>query len=140
MQIVADSTDDDFPRVESHSDAHLDAMCTSYLVSIRLHGGLHRPARIASTRGMILVRHRGAEDGHHTITEHLIHRAFKAVHRVHHDVNGRVEELLGGFRVEVPNQLGGVFDVTEHHRDLLALAFQGTAGGKDFLGQVLGRV
>ena len=33
--------------------------------------------------------------------KHLVDRALVAVHGVHHVVQGRIEELLGGFRIEV---------------------------------------
>ncbi len=42
-----------------------------------------------------------SEDGHDAVAEHLIHRPFKAMDGLHHDVNGRIEELLGRFRIEV---------------------------------------
>ena len=84
--------------------------------------------------------HRGAEEGHDAVAQHLVHRALVAVHGVHHEVQGRVEELLGLFRVEVRDQLGGAFEVGKQHRDLLALAFQGAAGGENLLGEIGGRV
>jgi hypothetical protein len=45
-----------------------------------------------------------------------------------------VEELLRGFRIEVADQVGGVLDVTEHHRHLFAFTLQGTARGENLLG------
>ena len=48
----------------------------------------------------------------------------------------RIEEALGVFGVEVANQLDRAFQVGKQHGDLLALAFQGTAGGEDFLRQI----
>ena len=55
---------------------------------------------------------------------------------IYHNVNGRIEELLGIFRVEVFDQLGGVFDVGKQYGDLLPFAFEGTAGGQNLFGQV----
>ena len=52
----------------------------------------------------------------------------------------RIEELLGRFRVEVRDQLGRALEVGKQHRDLLALAFQGAAGGEDFLREIGRRV
>jgi hypothetical protein len=49
-------------------------------------------------------------------------------------MNRRVEEFLGSLRVEVPDQLGGVFDVGKQDGHLLAFAFQGATGGENFLG------
>jgi len=38
-------------------------------------------------------------------------------------VQGGIEKLLSGFRIEVFDQLSRVFDVRKQHGDLLALAF-----------------
>ena len=89
---------------------------------------------------MVFMGHWGSEERHDAVPEHLIHGAFVAVHGVHHDVQRRIEEPLGGFRVEVADQLGRAFEVGKEHGDLLALAFQGTAGGQDFLGEIGRRV
>ena len=52
----------------------------------------------------------------------------------------RIEELLGGFGIEAPDKFRRVLEVGKQHRDLFALAFQGTAGGEDFLRQMGRRV
>src|SRR5262249_5586402 len=62
--------------------------------------------------------------------------AFEAVHRVHHVLQGRVQEPLGSFRVEIADQFRGAFEVGKQHRDLLAFAFERAAGGEDFLRQI----
>ena len=72
---------------------------------------------------MVFVGNGCPKERHDAIPEHLIHRALEAVHRVHHAVDGGIEELLGGFRVEVFDQLGGVLDVGKQDGDLLAFAF-----------------
>jgi hypothetical protein len=58
------------------------------------------------------------------------------VHGVHHVVEGRIQELLGDFGVEVLDQLGRIFDIGKQDGDLLAFAFQRTAGRQDLLGEV----
>jgi hypothetical protein len=55
---------------------------------------------------------------------------------VHHALEGRIEEPLGGFRVEVANQLRRAFEVGKQDRHLLPFAFKGAAGGEDFLHQI----
>ena len=55
-------------------------------------------------------------------------------------MNGGIEELLGGFGIEVFDEFGGVFEVGKQHRHLLAFAFQGRARHENLLGHVLGRV
>jgi hypothetical protein len=54
---------------------------------------------------MVLMGNRGAKQGHNAVTQYLIYRAFKTMHRLHHAVQGGIEELLCGFRVEVLDQL-----------------------------------
>ncbi len=53
-------------------------------------------------------------------------------------MDSRIEEFLGIFRVEVGDQLGRIFDVGKEDGDLLAFAFEGTAGGEDFFREILG--
>jgi hypothetical protein len=66
--------------------------------------------------------------------------AFKAMHRLHHALNGGIEELLCGFRVEVPDDLSRVFDVGKQDRHLFAFAFQGSAGSQDLFRKMCRRV
>ena len=80
----------------------------------------------------------GTEEGHNAIAQHLVDGAFIAVHGVHHNVDGGIEELLSGFRVEVFDQFGGVFDVGEQDGDLFAFPCQDRTGGENLLGEVLG--
>ena len=67
---------------------------------------------------MIFVGNRGAKQCHDAIAEHLIHRALEAVHSVHHEMDGGVEELLGGFGIEPPDEFGGVLEVGKQHDHL----------------------
>ena len=140
MQIIANGAHHYFPSVEPDPDAQLQAVGTAHLLGIRLHSRLHGQGRIAGAQGVIFVSNGGAKQGHDAVAQHLVDRAFKTVHGVHHALQGGVEELLGRFGVETPDQLRGVFDVGKQYRDLLALAFQGTAGHENLLGQVRGRV
>ena len=136
VQVVADGPHHHLPRVEAHPDAQLEAVGAAHLVGIFAHGGLHGQGGIAGPQGVIFMGNRRPEERHDAIPQHLVHRALIAVHGVHHAVQGRVQELLGGLGVEVPDQLGGVFDIGEQHRHLLALAFQVMARVKDFFGEM----
>ena len=89
---------------------------------------------------MVFVGNRGAEQCHNAVAEHLIHRALEAVHGVHHALQGGIEELLGGFGIEAPDEFGGGLKVGKEHRDLLAFAFQGGAGGEDLVGEMGWRI
>ena len=115
-------------------------MVTTYLLGIVLHRRLHGQGGIAGPYGMVFMGDRCPKDRHDAVPKDLIHRAFKAVDGFHHDMDGRVEELLGVFWVKVADQLGRVFDVGKQHGDLLAFAFQGTPGGENFFGEVRWRV
>ena len=55
-------------------------------------------------------------------------------------MQGGIEELLGGFGVEAPDEFGRVFEVGKEHGHLLALAFQGGAGREDLVGEMGWRV
>ncbi len=89
---------------------------------------------------MILVSERRSEQGHDPVTHHLVDRALVAVDRVHHPLEDGVKNLAGLLRITVGEQLHRALEVGEEHSDLLALAFEGRAGGEDFLGQMLGGV
>jgi hypothetical protein len=80
------------------------------------------------------------EHGHDAVAQDLVHRPFVAVDGFHHVLQGRIEEPLSGFGVEVTDQLRRAFEVGEQRRDLFAFAFQGTARGQDFLRRIGGRV
>ncbi len=86
---------------------------------------------------MVFMGNGRSEDRHDAVAQHLVYRAFKAMHSLHHDVDGRIEKFLRLFRVQVGDQLGRVFDVGKADGHLLAFAFQGTAGGEDFLCEML---
>jgi hypothetical protein len=52
---------------------------------------------------MVFVGNGSPKEGHDAVAQHLVHRAFKAMHRLHHAMNGGIEELLRSFWVEVPD-------------------------------------
>ena len=133
VQIIANGAHHHLTSVEPDTDLHRQPLRAPHLLSIALHGRLHGQRRIAGPRGVVLMRHRRPKQGHNAIAQHLVHGAFVAVHGLHHQVQGRVEEVPGRFRVEAGNQLRRAFDIGKQHGDLLALAFQGSAGSEDFL-------
>jgi hypothetical protein len=86
--------------------------------------------------GMILVGDRRAEQRHDPIAEELVHGAIVAVHLGQHQFKGAIHQAMDFFGVESFGERSEARDVHEEHRDLLALAFESTAGGEDFLGEV----
>jgi hypothetical protein len=55
-------------------------------------------------------------------------------------MEGRIEELLGGFGIEAPDEFRRVFEVGKQHRHKLALACQRGACGENFLHEIGRRV
>jgi hypothetical protein len=100
VEVVANRPDDDFAGIEPHPRRHLQAVGAAHRFRIAAHGRLHGQSGVTGPHGVILVGHRGPEERHDTIPEHLIHRAFVAVHGVHHDVQRRVQEPAGLFGIE----------------------------------------
>jgi hypothetical protein len=136
MQVITNGAHHDFPSVEADAQAQLQPPRAAHFLGVGAHSGLHGQGGIAGAQGMVFMRNWGAEQGHNAIAQHLVHRALEAVHRLHHDVNGRVEELLGGFGVKAPDEFRRVLEVGKQHRHLLALACQGGTGSQDLVGQV----
>ena len=66
---------------------------------------------IASSCRVVFMSNGCAKNRHNPIAEHLIDRAFKAMHGLHHKMNGWIKEFLGILWVENPNELGRIFDI-----------------------------
>ena len=82
------------------------------------------------------MRDRRAKQRHDAIAHHLVDGALVAVHGLHHAFEHRVEELAGLLGVAVGQQLHRALQVGKEHGHLLALAFEGSLGGEDLLGQM----
>ena len=109
-------------------------------VGVALHRLLHPQRGVAGAHRVVLVRQRRAEQRHDAVAHHLVDGALVAVHRLHHALEHRVEELARLLRIAVGEQLHRALQVGEQHRDLLALAFERAFGGEDLLGEMLGGV
>jgi hypothetical protein len=140
MQIVADRTDHDFTRIEPHPNLDLDLVGLADLVSVRPEGFLHRQGRVAGPYRVILMRNGGTEQCHDAIAHNLIDSPFVAMHGRHHPFQHRIEELPCFLRIAIGQEFHGAFEVGKEHGDVLAFAFQGTAGRQNFLSKIGGRV
>jgi hypothetical protein len=136
MEIAADSTDHDVSSIQPDADLHGHAMAALHLGGVLLHRGLHGQGGIAGPHRMVLMRQGRTKQRHDAITHDLVHGAFVAMHGVHHALQHRIEELAGLLRVTVRQQLHRAFQIGKEHGHLLALAFQGAAGGEDFLREI----
>ena len=101
---------------------------------------LHAQRGVAGAHGVVLVGERRAEQRHDAVAHHLVDRALVAVDGLHHPLEDRVEELARLLGIAVGEQLHRALEVGEEDGDLLALAFEGAAGGEDLLGEMGGRV
>ena len=101
-----------------------------------VHRLLHGEGGVTGPDGVVFMGQRRPEQGHDAVAQDLVDRAFVAVHGVHHEVQHRIQDLPGLFRIEAGDQLRRALDVGKEHGDLLALAFQCCARGEDFLSQV----
>jgi len=140
VQVVANGAHHHLARVEAHADLHLHAVPAAQLRTVAPQGVLHGERSVTGTHGVVLMGHGGPKQGHDAIAEHLIHRAFEAVYGVHHKMEGGIEELLGGFGIEPPDEFGGVFEIGKQDGHLFALPFQGTAGHENLFCEIGGRV
>jgi hypothetical protein len=136
VQIVANRSDDDLPRVESHADLHLYPVRAPHLIAVTAQRVLHGQGGIAGAHGVVLVGERGAKECHDAIAHDLVDGAFVAMYRRHHALQHGIEELPGLFGITVGEQLHRALQIGKQHRDLLTLAFQGTTRGENFLCEI----
>jgi hypothetical protein len=140
VEVAADGPHYHLAGIEPRANLHRSAARALHLVRVQGHPSLHPQGGVAGAHGMVLVRDRRPEQRHDPVAHDLIHRALVAVDGLHHPFQDGVEKLPGLLRIAVGQQLHRALEVGEQHRDLLALAFQGTLGGEDLLGEVLGSV
>src|SRR5262249_25553069 len=101
VQVVTNRSHHDFPRVEPHACLHLQAVGAADFLSVAVHGGLHGQGPRTGPHHVVFVGHWGTEERHDTVTKYLVHGALVAVHRLHHDVECRIEQPPGLFRIEI---------------------------------------
>jgi hypothetical protein len=140
VQVVANRPHHHLSSVEANAHLYRQAVCAAHLFRIAAQGVLHGQRRITRPHGVIFVGQRRPEQRHNAVAQHLVHRPLIAVYRLHHGVQGRVQDGPGLFRVEVADQLRRAREVGKQHCDLLALPFQGAFGRQDLLGKIGGRV
>ena len=128
------------PVFKPDADLHGHAMAALHLGGVLFHRGLHRQGRIAGPHRVIFMRQRRPKQRHDAIAHDLVHRAFVAMHGGHHALQHGIEELPRLLRVAVGEEFHRALEIGKQHRDLLALAFERTAGGQDLLGQMRRRV
>ena len=112
--------------------------------SVLLHLLLHAQRRIDRAARVILARDRRAEQGEDAIAQRLRDIALVAVHRVHHQPQGWVDQLARPFRVHAVEQGHRTLDVGEQRGNDLAFVgmlceLRGVGMAKTF-GQMAGHL
>jgi hypothetical protein len=111
VQVAANGPHHHLPRVDPHANLHRNALRTPRLLAIAPNCLLHRERGIAGLYRMILVGERRPEQGHDAVAHHLVDGPLVAMHRGHHALEDRVQQLPGLFGVAVGQQLHGAFQV-----------------------------
>src|SRR5262245_22912579 len=76
------------------------------------------------------------EQRHDAVAHHLVNGALEAMHSLRHVCEHRVENLPRLLGIPICQQLHRALEVSEKHRDLLALTFEGRPGDEDLLGEM----
>jgi hypothetical protein len=139
-EIIADPSDDHLARIEAHADEEVQAAGDAELVGVVAEGVAQVKCGPARALGVVLVGDRGAEERHDAVAGVLVYRALEAVHALGEEGEKAVHDPVPLFGVELLGKLHRALHVGEEDRHLLALAFEGGAGGEDLLGEVLRRV
>jgi hypothetical protein len=69
---------------------------------------------------MIFMGNGRTEQGKDAIAQRLRHIAVIAMHSVHHELQGGINDRSGFFRVQSLNQRRGAFEIGKQRRDRLA--------------------
>jgi hypothetical protein len=123
-QVVADPPDHDEAGVEAQTELELHASVLLELLAVTAKCFLDRQRRLDAAKGVILQGHGRPEEGHQAVPQELIDGSFVAMDGLRHEAQSPVHDLVHGFWVQALRQSGGVHDVAEQHRHLLALALE----------------
>src|SRR5712692_2719795 len=147
MQIILmDRAHHDFPSVNPHPQIHGHPALAPSLLGISSHLLLHAQSGIESAMGMIFMGNWGAKEGEDAIPQRLGDVALVAMHGLHHELQGGINNAAGVFRVEVFDESSGAFEVGKKRGDGLAFAIRCTACfhccsfSQDALGEMSRRV
>jgi class 3 adenylate cyclase len=90
----------------------------------------HSQRSVEGALRVVFVRHRCAEQSEDAVTGGLRYVAAVALHRLHHQLECRVNDCSCFLGVEVLDQLHRALDIRKQHRDGLALALEVVRGGR----------
>jgi hypothetical protein len=117
VQITPDGAYDHLPRIEPHADLHGRAAVTLRLIRVEVDPPLHAHRGVAGTSGVILMRHRGSEQGHNPVAHHLVDSALVVMDGLHHAFKHGVKDPARLFRITVGEQFYGALKVSKEDSD-----------------------
>src|SRR5262249_43723447 len=124
----------------------IDSLLPPQLLGVAFALRLHEQGGKEGALGMVFMSEGGTEEGKDAVAGGLYDEALIAMHRVHHQLQGRIDEAPGRFGVEVFNEGGGVLDIGKEGSDGFPFALRGAPGfqngllGTNARGEMRGRV
>ena len=140
VQVVADRANHDFAGVEPDANLHRHAVRVPRLRGVPIDRFLHPERGVARADGVVFVGDRRAEQRHDPVAHHLVHRAFKAVHGVHHVREDRIEDVARVLGIAVGEELHRALEIGEQDGHVLPLALERRLRGENSLGEMRRRV
>ena len=135
-KVVADPADDDQPGVQSQAHVHFHALLALELRAVPADRLLDRQGRLDRPEGVVLQRHRRAEERHEAVPEVLVDGSLVAVDGGGHQPQHLVQDPMHELGADLLGEPGRIGEVGEQHGQLLALPLLGAARGQAALGEV----
>ena len=125
VQVTANGPHHHFSRVQPNADVDRHALRALHLSGVVLDGLLHAQRAVAGPHRVVFMGDRRTEQGHDAIAHDLVDRPLVAMHRLHHALQHRVQQLPGVLGVALGQEFHGASEVGKQHGHELALTFEG---------------
>ena len=134
LKLVADPADDDRAGVHADAYRHLGPELLGEAGALLLEPALDPERREGGPPGVVLVRDRGAEQGHETVAHELADPAAVPLDFGLAQIEEPIDEREQPLGAETLGQAGRVHEVAEEDGDLLVLAAVRGARGQGAIG------
>ena len=143
MQVVfPNGAHHDLAGIDAHPHLQIDPFVVPQPFGIGIALCLHTERGKQGALGVVFMGQRCPEEGKNTVAHGLGHIAFVAMHRGHHELQGRVNNGARVFRVKVLDEFHRTLDIGKQRGNGFALAvnrptrFERGLLGADTFGQV----
>jgi hypothetical protein len=140
VEVIPDGADHHLASIDADANLQGNTVRAERFLGVPLDRLLHPQGGVAGAHRVVFVGERHAEERHDPVAHDLVHRPLVAVDGLHHPLEHGIEELAGLFGIAIREELHRAFEVGEENGHLLPLAFQGSLGREDLLGEVFGGV